>query len=287
MLPDWDTNHLFLSDRLEAEHPALFASLRSVLKGVPIEVIPSTRDIWCRDYMPVQVSEDAFCQFTYRPDYLRGHEHLVTPAETCRLPSMQDYRREEIVLDGGNVVASRTKVILTDKVYKENPAIARPRLRERLEEVFQAECIFIPKEPYDAVGHADGVVRFLSENRVLVNDYTGVDPGYGARVRGLLEKKGLEVETLPMFEEKGKRRPGALPPAVGVYVNFLQVGNKVVCPAYERPEDEVAVEKLRQVMPTAEVVQVPCRGLAEQGGVLNCVSWTAKADLLTRENRRP
>jgi agmatine/peptidylarginine deiminase len=276
MIPDWDTTHLILSDRLEAEHPVLFAGLRSVLKGVPTEIILGTRDIWCRDYMPIQVSEESFCQFVYRPDYLRGHEHLVTPPETCHLPFMQKYRREDTVLDGGNVVASRTKVILTEKVYKENPAIERPRLRERLEEVFQAECIFIPKEPYDAVGHADGVVRFVSESRVLVNDYSSVDPGYGNKLRGLLEKKGLEVETLPMFEEKSKRRPGDLPPAVGVYVNYLRVGNVVVAPVYGRHEDELAVRKLRQVLPDAEVVQVPCRSLAEQGGVLNCVSWTVR-----------
>ena len=143
---------------------------------------------------------------------------------------MDDYRQEPIVLDGGNVVASRTKVILTDKVYKENPAIERPRLRARLEEVFQAECIFIPKEPYDAVGHSDGVVRFVAEDRVLVNDYSGVDPGYGTRLRNLLEKKGLEVETLPMFQEKARRRPGDLQSAVGIYINYLRVGDVVVVP---------------------------------------------------------
>src|SRR5262245_35047417 len=138
MIPDWDTDHLFLSDRLEDEEPALFASLRSVLQGVASGIISGTHDIWCRDYMPIQVDETTFCQFVYAPDYLRGHEHLVTPPENCRLSFMTSYRQEPIVLDGGNVVASRTKVILTDKVYRENPAIARTRLKARLEEVFQA-----------------------------------------------------------------------------------------------------------------------------------------------------
>ncbi len=275
MIPDWDTNHLFLSDRLEAFDQTLFASLRSLLKDVPIEIIPSTNDIWCRDYMPIQADENTFCQFVYAPDYLRGYENLVTPPEKCRLPFMKGYHREPIVLDGGNVVASRTRVILTDKIYRENPSVERPRLRKRLEELFQAECIFIPKEPYDAVGHADGVVRFVSEQRVLVNDYSGVDPGYGARVWNLLEKKGLEVETLLLFEEKGKRRPpGSLPPAVGLYINYLRVGEVVVLPTYDRPEDQAAVEKVRQVLPTATIFQVPCRKLAESGGVLNCISWT-------------
>lgn len=277
MIPDWETNHLFLSDRLENQFPALFASLRSVLNGVPIEIIPGTSDIWCRDYMPIQLAENSFCQFMYQPDYLREFQHLITPPERCRLSFMKHCRREAIVLDGGNVVASRTRVILTEKIYKENPSIERPRLRTKLEDVFQAECIFIPKEPYDTVGHSDGVVRFVAEDRVLTNDYSGVDPAYGTRLRNLLAKKGLEVETLPMFQEKARRQPGDLHPAVGLYINYLRVGDVVVVPGYDRPEDEAAFEMVRQVMADASVFQLPCRGLAEEGGVLNCVSWTIKA----------
>jgi len=144
MIPDWDTNHLFLSDRLIQQQPALFVRLCSALKDVPIDIIRGTADIWCRDFMPVQLDEDTFCKFVYAPDYLCGDEHTITPPEKCRLPFMKKYRREPIVLDGGNVVASRTKVILTDKIYKENLNIAEPRLLQRLEEVFQAKCIIIP-----------------------------------------------------------------------------------------------------------------------------------------------
>src|ERR1043165_270241 len=215
MISDWETNHLFLSYRLKAEEPALVARLRSAFAGIPIDIIPNTKDIWCRDYMPVQIGEKTFCQFGYAPDYLRGHEHLITPP--CRLPLMHVCRQDPIVLDGGNIVASRSRVILTDKVYKENPSIERPSLRRRLEEAFQAECIFIPKEPYDVIGHSDGVVRFVSENRVLVNDYSTVDPGYGARLRKLLEGNKLEMETLPMFQENDGGKSD-FQSAVGIYI---------------------------------------------------------------------
>ena len=280
MIAEWDTNHLFLSDRLQSKEPALFASLCLALNGVPIDIIPGTNDIWCRGYMPLQLDESRFCQFVYAPDYLREDQHLITPPEMCRLPFMQDYRQEPIVLDGGNVVASRTKVILTDKVYDENPSIEPLRVSEQLERVFRAECIFIPQDSGDEVGHSDGVVRFVSENRVLINDYSTVDSGYGEKVRGVLEKKGLEVETLPMFEEEGNHWPDDLPSAVGIYVNYLRIGNFVVVPGFGRSEDQIAVEKVRQVMPDAKVFQLPCRSLAEEGGVLNCISWTIKRKAL-------
>lgn len=276
MIAEWDTNRLFVSNLLEAKHPALVASLRAAMKGVAIEIIPGTNDIWCRDYMPVPLDDDRFCQFVYNPDYLRDDQHLITPPEVCRLSFMKNHRQESIVLDGGNVVASRTKVILTEKVYKENPRIERPRLRDRLEQIFQVECIFIPQDQGDEVGHSDGVVRFITENRVLMSDCSTVDPGYGEKVRRVLEKKGLEVEMLPMFEEKKRRRPGYLPSAVGVYVNYLRVGNVVVVPGFGRPEDVPALEQIRRVMPKAVVSQVQCRSLAEEGGVLNCVSWTMR-----------
>ena len=96
MIADWDTDHLFLSDRLENEEPALFTRLRSVLNDLPIDIVPGTHDIWCRDFMPIQLDENTYCQFVYAPDYLRGFERLVTPPEKCRLPFMTRYRQEPI-----------------------------------------------------------------------------------------------------------------------------------------------------------------------------------------------
>jgi agmatine deiminase len=277
MIPDWDTNYLFLSDRLVDRHPALFVRLCSALKDVPIDIIRGTADIWCRDFMPVQVDEDTFCKFVYTPDYLRGYEHLITPPEKCRLPFMKKSHQEPIVLDGGDVVASRNKVILTEKIYKENPTVEKKILRQRLEEVFGTEFILIPEDEEDDVGHSDGVVRFVAENRVLINDYSDIDPEYGEEVKGILEREGLKVDTLPLFEEKTNRRhPDDLPSAVGLYLNYLRVGNVIVMPGFGRPEDQVAVEAMQRVLPNAVVSQVPCRSLAEKGGVLNCISWAIR-----------
>jgi len=277
MTADWEANCLFVSDLLEEQYPELLGRLRALLDGTPIDVIPGTADIWCRDYMPIQLGDGSFCQFIYNPDYLRGYEHLITPAEKCRLPPMTNYRAEPIVLDGGNVVCSRSRAILTEKVYGANSGIERPRLRKRLAEIFQAECIFIPKQGGDQIGHSDGVVRFINENRVVMSDFSSVDAGYGDRVRGVLEKNGLHVETLPMFEEPApRRRRDDIESAVGIYVNYLRVGDVVVLPGFDRPEDENAVDTAKRIMPGTTVCQVLCRKLAERGGVLNCISWTIK-----------
>ena len=282
MIPDWETNQLFISDRLEIKFPDLVCSLRTALAGTNISTIPGTADIWCRDYMPIQLDEKRFCQFVYSPDYLRGFEQTITQPQICRLPFMTDFDEEPIVLDGGNVVASRTKVILTKKIFKENPTFTETHLQERLEQTFQAECIFIGKEPYDPIGHSDGVVRFVSEDRVLISDFSIINPDYGGKLRYQLTEAGLEVETLPLFYEKSIKR-GSFSSAVGNYINFLRVGNVVVVPEYGTHHDDIAVEKIRHVIPNAVVTQLPCRSLAEEGGVLNCISWTIKDESAVQE----
>ena len=195
----------------------------------------------------------------------------------CRLPFMHDYRQEPIVLDGGNVVASRNKVILTDKVYKENPSIERPRLRQRLEEVFQAECIFIPKQAGDDIGHSDGVVRFVSRT---VSSSTTTPRSIRATGRGCgacSRRRGWRSRRCRCSRRRELGKHG-VPSAVGIYINFLaggrcrwssrhMIGQKISLP-WRRCEPSC---------PSARMVQLPCRSLAEEGGVLNCISWTIKA----------
>ncbi len=288
------TDLVHFSALLPARHPDLWSRLVVVLDdaGVPHRLIEGTRDIWVRDFMPVQVSEDEFVLFDYRPDYLRGHEHLITPDEARGVvPPGGRLRRCGINLDGGNVVAAREQTILTDKVYKENPGRDRAWLRAELAEVLRAEVAVVPKEPDDVIGHADGVVRFIEDGTVVVNDYTRVDPGYGDRLEGALRRHGFAIERLPHFRVEEEH--DGIPSAVGNYANFLRVGSLVVLPAYGVAQDDLACRALERLLPGARVVSLRCEGLAREGGVLNCVAWTVRSpvsgpltDSVRRGNRR-
>ncbi len=278
MIPDWHTDSVHFSALLPARHPDLWSRLVAVLDdaGVPHRLIEGTSDIWARDFMPVQVATGDFVLFDYQPDYLRGHEHLLTPDEARGVVSPGGrLRRCDINLDGGNVVASTTQVILTDKVYRENPGRDRGQLRAELASVLRAEVAVVPKEPYDVIGHADGVVRFVGEGAVVVNDYREVDPGYGDRLEATLHRHGLAVERLPHFRVAEEH--DGIPSVVGNYMNFLRVGPLVVVPGYGVKQDDLACRTLERLLPGATVVPLRCEGLAGQGGALNCVAWTVRA----------
>jgi agmatine deiminase len=206
MIADWDKNCVFLAAMLKARHPVLFSHLRQTLAAHRIEVrlLDKVQDFWARDYCPVQVCPSSLVKFRYDPDYLRDEPALKTGDEVIEsFRRLGRCSRSPIILDGGNVVGSRTKAIVTEKIYKENPSWSRAELRDKLQYLLQVDqLIVIPKEPYEPFGHADALVRFIDEDRVLVNDHAQIDPGFGERLNQVLRRHKLCIETIPYLPEK-------------------------------------------------------------------------------------
>jgi agmatine/peptidylarginine deiminase len=279
MITDSDTNMVFVADTLVGRFPELYAGLKTILteRGIPLRTIQGTRDVWCRDYMPIQIAEDRLVQFRYAPDYLTGkYRHLRADGEIGpSLPFVRNCERSEIVLDGGNVVGRGDKVILTEKIFVANSGWQRQRLLAKLGDILEVgQLVLIPPEPGDVTGHADGVVRFVDGGTVVLNGYRGLDPGYRRVLRRRLEQVGLEIAEVPYRPGSGSAQ--GMPSAIGNYVNFLLIEELVIVPSYGRREDDEARETLSRVFPGFDVHAVECRRIGREGGCLNCVTWTVK-----------
>lgn len=273
MIADWEATGVFLADTLKVRHPDLFALVQSTLDshGVEVRVLHHVRDIWARDFCPIQVRPGHLVQFRYEPDYLAEYPELRSDRTVARqFAEIGEILHSDINLDGGNVVASRSKAIITDKVYRENSAWNRAKLREQLRQLLQVEhLVVIPKEPYDPIGHADAMVRFIDEGTVWLNDYSQVAPTFGARLAKTLHRHGLKIKRAPYFLERQSTH--GIPSAVGCYTNLVRTEKVVLVPAYDRKQDSLARKRLQALIPDVPIVSVDCTNLARQGGVLNCV----------------
>ena len=130
MIPDCECNRVYFSALLPEACPVTYRGLVEVLDryGVPHSLLQGTKDIWCRDYMPLQMMSHEFVVFQYRPDYLldsNEHEASLTDGYEAAKANGIDYIHDErgIKLDGGNTVHDGGKVILTSKIFEENPGM--------------------------------------------------------------------------------------------------------------------------------------------------------------------
>ena len=244
---------------------ALKHALGSALGGVP-----GAKDIWCRDFMPVAVPGGSFVQFRYDPDYLRRYPKLRT-TNGAKLLKLRNCIRSDLIVDGGNILRLGNTAILTDKVYRENPRYERRPLDAKLMELLKVDrLIFIPIEPGDVCGHADGVLAFIDEKTLLVHDYSRVSLAYGKAITRLLRSHGFELVPFPYSPSDDVFN--GMPSAEGIYINFLQTTKQIFLPTYGRREDDEALRTLERFT-KKQLVPVHCNQLAKQGGVLHCVTW--------------
>ncbi len=279
MIADWDTDTVLISDLLQQRYPTIERELRRILEkhAVPLLTVRGTKDIWIRDYAPLQIQRGQFLQFRYYPDYLLdGDEHSITKPSVFRsLPFIRKRRHSRLILDGGNVVATQQTAILTNKIARENPKLVPSQIQSRLTELLNVErLIVIPKEPYDDIGHADGMVRFLTDDIVVLNDYRKMSPTFAKRLEATLTKAGLQLMRLPYRPELKKR--AGIASAVGNYANFLRVGNLVIIPKFGRNQDQEVQRLMAAWLPAVKLEALRCKPLAQEGGVLNCVTWTIR-----------
>ena len=219
--------------------------------------------------MPIQCSPDRFVAYRYEPDYLRGKSQYITNWKHVIAPNRIPYVNSSLILDGGNVIMCGNKVILTEKVFQENPSFLPMQLIHHVDEAFQAETVIIPWDRHEPYGHADGMVRYIGNGKVLLTNYCDFDRDLRKKILNALQPH-FEVAELHYETSKPHKWNWA-------YINFLLVGGKLFIPRLNAPEDEQACAQISSAfgIPREHIELVDISGILRHGGGLNCISWNA------------
>ena len=270
MITDFQTNAVYFSALLPAKCPVLNAHITDALRkrGVPFGYLEGTKDIWCRDYMPIQIGNDRLVSYDYTPDYLKRYLRLQTNPEAVSIPvtkPMAETTKIDLVLDGGNVVKCGDAVVMTEKVFAENKGKSRSEVERILRDAFCCDILFLPWDREEYLGHSDGIVHYAGDGSVLLTNYDDFSPYFYRRFRKALESRFGVIPLRYKVKRKHARS--------WAYINFLQVGNLVLVPQLGIEEDAQAMEQIGAAMPGCEPVGIPALEAVRKGGALNCISW--------------
>jgi agmatine deiminase len=277
MVKDSQTNFLFIADTLPTKIPTFYSRLKKILRECDIahSLLPNTKDIWAVDYMPIQIEDRSFVQFNYNPDYLQTKKLRKTISDVDLICSEIGVRvkKSNIVLDGGNVIRTKKKVIMCDKIFKENPKKKEKDLIQELESLFEVDkIIFLPTHSLDYTGHADGMVRFINDDTVLINDLSNEKREYQLNVHMALNNAGIDWIPIPYNPYNNIDYIQA----IGVYINYLQMENFILLPSYGMKEDKLTFDLFEKLFPEETIRCIKSNEIAKEGGVLNCITWNIR-----------
>lgn len=284
---------VYMSELLMSRYPIICQNLIEILERhrVKYSFIKGTKDIWCRDYMPVQTESGKFIQFKYDPSYLKGKKEwedsrsdMAEIREKNEWLNNLDITTSDINLDGGNVLICDGRAILSDRVFSENGIIQKGNpnfefekdsLINNLSKLLECEdVIIIPalkSQSEDLTGHADGMVRFVDKYTIIGNERRPNEYQYMKEgLQKAIDKYNLAYIDIPFFGGKDPKNPES---AIGIYVNYLEVNDLIVLPIYNREEDKQVVKILQKAFPNKQIETINYNEIAKEGGLLNCTTW--------------
>lgn len=279
MITDIQTNKVYFSSLLPTQCPILNKSITETLRshGVSFDYLSGTKDVWCRDFMPIQIGTDHILSYQYTPDYLQDKTGLrlqtniedVFLANSNHLEHLQERTVAiNLVIDGGNIVKCGDIVVMTEKVFVENKDKSPAEVEGLLKEAFQCEFVFLPWDLSEKYGHSDGIVHYAGGRKIIMTNYEDFSPYYANRYKKIL---GSHFEIIPLNYSTKRKHARSW-----AYINFLQVGKLILIPQLGLEEDEQALEQISKVLPNCEVVGIPSLEPVRRGGALNCISWNIK-----------
>lgn len=271
-------------------YPALSEELEKIIcsyrKG--LGTVAHTKDYWVRDFMPIQIDKDEFVKFIYNPDYLQDKKKYITDVDKVlkRSPITQNYKIIEVplVVDGGNMVFCRRRlacygmisfVVMTEKVLAENPQYSKEDIEGIFKSTFGHIVIaWLPWDREDIFGHTDGIVKFVCAKQnerpnILVNLELYEDNIANQMYESL--RKYFKVYELKLSEYDKLS---------WAYINSLQTEDFIIVPGIgNKVTDAEALDQYRMLFSEYKdnIYQVQMRDfIKENGGALNCLTWTIR-----------
>jgi agmatine/peptidylarginine deiminase len=167
MIPDNITNTIYFSEllKIDKRFSKTYNEIEAALDlfGIQPKFLKKTKDIWARDYMPIQIADDRFVEYNYNPNYLKNISGIKTnPKLVCDSINLKTIK-SDLIIDGGNIVKSENCIILTNKVFSENKHTYNEKeLLNQLYNTFEVDKVVIfPWDENEIYGHSDGVLRFI------------------------------------------------------------------------------------------------------------------------------
>lgn len=264
---------VYFAEELTKRYPNLYYNLVDILKKhkQPHGILKTPLDIWIRDFMPLVIDGKSI-QYDYRPDYLEGKKYGTTRTDPNK-PIKElglETTKIDLVLDGGNVVKHKDTAILTDKIFTENKGLSHEEILAKLS-MFIKNIVIITRDqdPEEIYGHADGMVRFISEHHLLVNSQYPND--FKQKLHNVLKEKGFKIAELKVKKDTAN--------AWG-YINFLHLDDLIILPSIDKENDEFVKSQLEKLYKDTTIELCDARELIKEGGVFNCISWEVDEKLV-------
>lgn len=253
--------------------------------------IRATNDAWCRDHGPaflIHTEDDSRLLLDWEYNAWGGKYPPFKDDNRIAAQISNDLNIKRvqpgIIMEGGSVEFNGKGVVLTSRSCllnpNRNPHLSQNQIEQYLMDFYGVNQVLWVSDGIvgdDTDGHIDDTVRFVNENTVIAMVETNVkDENHAVLAKNLAELKEmylldgspLQIIEIPMPAPvviNGFRTPGS-------YANFYICNAGVLVPTFDCPQDEVALQILRQFFDDRPVIGLSAKKIIWGQGSFHCLT---------------
>ncbi len=232
-------------------------------------------DIWMRDFTLINPSSPV--QFRYTDASMSAAEAAATQAEFNSYLSQTNisYQSTDLLIDGGNIVDDYSGRAITTTRFLEDNNLSMELGKSELRELLGVDEVAILEPDDEALAHSDGMVAWIDNGVLAVNDYSTTDPEFHEVVMNELRAAFSDVRfvMIPVeFDDEGSGADPAIGSACGININLVYTPTTLYVPTFGRSHEAEALQQIRENT-SKQVVEIPANGVCRYGGSARCTVW--------------
>jgi agmatine/peptidylarginine deiminase len=239
-------------------------------------------DIWMRDFTTVNPENPT--QFQYTSASMSKKQAQETQQSFVDFADKYGIKRgkTDLIIDGGNLVDNYAGKFITTTRFAKDNKLSVKEAKEKLKRTLNAKEVAIIEPDEEVLAHSDGMVMWLDEKTLLVNDYSSDKPFRNSVINELKSNfPDTKIIEVPVVNVENKRGEWVgFESACGVNLNSVLTFKNVYVPVFGMPHDAKAVEVIKQNT-DKNVIEIDAKGVCPTGGSVRCLTWQ-----LTGENAK-
>jgi agmatine/peptidylarginine deiminase len=144
--------------------------------------------------------------------------------------------------------------------------------KKYLKDKLNAKQVAIIPADDEILAHADGMVMFVEDNVIFVNDYRGIDSKLQDSVIKELSSSfpDVKIVEVPVTFSNAVTNDG-ISSACGININSVVTKSTIYVPTFNSPNDIIFVNLLKQYT-TKNIVEIDATGVCDMGGSVRCLT---------------
>jgi agmatine/peptidylarginine deiminase len=252
---------------------------------VPADILleDEVHDIWVRDFTTVNPENPV--QFVYTWASMTEAESIDVQKSLKKFADRYKIKRitTDLLIDGGNIVDNYKGRVITTTRFMEDNHLTYAEAKAELKEIFGAKEVAILEPDEPVLAHSDGMVSWVDDDVLLVNDYSD-QPVLRTKVLNELRQSFPGVTIIEIPVEYKTNPPGqwdGFESACGVNLNSTVTYKNIYVPTFNMAHDNEAIAEIKKHT-SKKVIPVNAENVCAMGGSVRCLTWQLTGENATK-----